>query len=154
MYTIESLKADNICYDREHEVTASDVEQVNKMKALLESELKDSLKAGVIVICKGKDKTYENGHLDDVDYLGEYGCHVCMNASVHIGFMRRSDKEFYLSSSGGYYHAEKDVSKFKFTGKTRLKNFWMWGHNGACGGGGIRFDAEVAVFEYENEKIY
>ena len=154
MYTAEQLKAENYLYDKEHGVNSVDVDKINALKALLESELKDSLKPGVIVVCKGEEKTYEGGHLDDTNYLGEYGCHVCVHPSVYVDFSGRDDKKFWFSTSGGYFFSEKDTGKFKFTGKTRLKNFWTFGHNGACGNGGIWFQAEVAVFEYESEKIY
>jgi len=154
MYTAEQLKEANYTYNNDHGVNQTDVDKINGLKALLESELKDSLKAGVIVVCKGDEKTYEKGHLDDVNYLGEYGYHVCVQPGVYVDFSSKSNKKFWFSTSGGYFFSEKDSGKFKFTGKTRLKTFWTFGHNGACAGGGIYFQAEVAVFEYESDKIY
>jgi len=153
MYTLETLKNENESYDKQHGVNHSDVIEINKLKALLETSLKTALRAGVIVVCKGEEKTYENGHLDSVNYLNEYGYHVCVQPSVYVGL---SDNEFgyWFSTSGGYFFCEKDSGKFKSTGETRLKTFWTFGHCGACGGGGIYFKAEVAVYEYESDRIY
>lgn len=153
MYTLETLKKGNESYDYQHGVNDADVININKLKTLLEDSLKTDLRAGVIVVCKGEEKTYENGHLDAVNYLNEYGYHVCVQPSIYVGF---SDRGFgyWFSTSGGYFFHEKDSGKFIPTGETRLKRFWTFGHCGACGGGGIYFQAEVAVYKYESDRIY
>ncbi len=152
MYTIESLNTQiNYLFHNQHGINEKDVEIVNKIVTALEKELKGStIKPGVKVRCIGKKVTYENGHLEIHRDDGEY--EICMHPSVYVG-LSEDNKPWFLSS-GGYYANAGEGKKIKYTGKTELKDFWTFGHNGACGHGGIRFQAEVAVFKYEDEQIY
>jgi len=155
MYTIESLNnQDNYCFNDEHKINDYDVNLINRLVTILEKELTSpTLKEGVKVRCIGKKVTYDHGHLErDRDKDGKFT--VCMCPGVYVGLTEESKPWFLVS--GGYFAKIKDndLPKFKYTGETELKDFWTFGHNGACGNGGIRFQARVAVFEYEDEQIY
>jgi hypothetical protein len=95
---------------------------------------------------------YERGHLENENYFDTYGYNFCVQPSIpNVGLTKKGGVSY--STSGGYWVTEKDGKKFKYVG-TRKKLFWTFGHNGACGNGGVYFKAEVAVWEFESEEIY
>lgn len=153
-YTIESLKDldSNMLYDGEHGVNESDVKKVNALISILEKDLKESLLPGVIIVCKGEKKTYENGALDCKYHWHTDDYNIC--TQPFIPNVRLYESEACFSPlSGGYWFSETDDKKFKYIG-TRKKLFWTWGHCGCCGNGGVHFEAEVGVWELESEEIY
>lgn len=154
MYTIESLKEfdNNFLYDDEHGVNKSDVEKVNALITILEKDLKKSLVPGVIIVCKGKKKTYKNGQLDCKWHWHKNDYNICTQPFIpNVGIDK--DEASFMPLSGGYWFSETDDKKFKYIG-TRKKLFWTWGHDGPCGNGGVYFEAEVGVWELESNEVY
>ena len=104
---------------------------------------------------------------DIVKYTDKYGSHYG-KASVqpaHNGFTK--DGQINLCQSGGhsfYYNHSCDTSggpwtnidrkHFKLIGKATA-SFWTWGYMGACGNGGVDFNASVNLWECNlNEQAY
>jgi len=134
-------------------VTKRIVDKVNRIINKLETS-RDNEKPvpGDRIICiseNGKTE-YPNGHLEDMNYLDEFGCHICVQPYIpHCGL---SDGDYFFSTSGGYWFQETDISKFEYVGKA-TKEFWTWG-NTPCGNGGIYFPATVNVWKLKNKSIY
>jgi len=154
-YTFKQLVQENQ-YRFEGSLQKEDVRKVNKLKKLIEKR-QEKLTIGDVIECYGKNYkkesvAYHGGHLEVLNYLDEYGLHICIHPyDPHIGL---DDKKFYLSTSGGPWFTEKDKSKFSYLGK-RKKTFWMWGYFGAGGEKGIQFDAMVNAWKYRDDnKVY
>jgi len=157
-YTLETLKQINRSYDREHVVTQYDVNKVNRLIDVIEKNSSVFLAVGDIIQCHGyndyhkKDMIYDNGHLEDLNYLDTGKLSICTEPYTPFTW-ERSEKPTF-STSGGYWFAENDKTKFELIGH-RLKTFCAWGHNGATANGAVNFQARVNVWKYVNkDKIY
>lgn len=156
VHTIASLKGfdRNMLYVDEHGVNESDVSKVNSLVTILERDLKDSLVPGVVIICKGENKTYQNGALDCKSHWNTDDFNICTVPFAPSVYLEKDeDKVSFSPLGGGYWFTETEKRKFKYTG-TRRKVFNTWGHCGACCNGLLYFEAIVGVWELESTEIY
>jgi hypothetical protein len=156
-YTLQDLLPLNDSYHRGHTLNQTDVDIVNRMVKIIENNSRgDKIAAGDIVEAHGyrpyedKDVVYENAHIDTLNYLDTFGTHICVKP--YTPFVFDDDGKPTFSTSGGYWFNEKNPNKFKHIGK-RLKNFCVWGHNGARGNGAVYFQCLVNVWEYHNKEL-
>lgn len=137
-------------YHHEHGVNDYDVEKANMLKEAIEkSRIRNIPRSGDIVICKGPNVVYPNGHLE-LNNPADYSA-ICVQPSLPFTFL--CDEELSFSTSGGYWFSVPDISFMQYVG-TREKLFKSWGHRGACGNGAFSFPAIVNVWEVFLESIY
>ncbi|WCK57353.1 DUF4121 family protein (plasmid) [Aneurinibacillus sp. Ricciae_BoGa-3] len=143
-YTIESLKTINESYDYEHRVTQQDVNRVNQLVELIEStRSKNKPQIGdVVEFTNSYGDYYNHAHIESIE---DDMLYICEQPYTPFVEKNRSKNTFSTSTSGGAWsHIPKNLT---YVG-TRQKLFKVWGHNGACGNGGVSFYAEVSVWTY------
>ena len=155
--TLERLIEFNQSYHQQHGVTESDLEKCLEIVKVF-NDARDSQKsalAGDVVILKGTNKTYDNGHIEGVNVWGKIErrnrLSICVKA--YIPFVKITDYGYLLDTSGGYWLGA-EPHEFKDTGETREKLFKAWGHCGMTGNGAFYFPYEVKVWELESLDIY
>ena len=74
------------------------------------------------------------------------GFHYCENASMHYIDME------HASISGGAFH-EVDINNLEYIGTTTT-TVWTWGHNGACGNGGIYIPVKVNNYKLQTDRKF
>jgi hypothetical protein len=143
-YDIESLIRANPSFHLEHLVTEHDVEKVNNHIKLIENTRSDTLpKAGDKILFTSKHGDYCPNTI--IEKVGEDEIYVCTGPTSP--FIMPSDDGIYCSISGGPFETiQKKL--LKYIGK-QTAFFWLWGNCGACGNGGIYFEAEVSLWEYK-----
>ncbi len=153
-HTTGSLEAHNRSYNQEHGIKGRDAQIANHITDLLREKVKSNTpEIGDRIILEGynsydkKDVVYDDGIIESLNAYKTGKLYACCNGSPYIYNTGN------LSVSGGYF-LTIDPSKVEFVGySTRF--FWTFGWNGACGNGGIYFEAPVKVWRYKNnEEIY
>lgn len=149
-HTIESLKESNERFLRTHyRLTEADIDMANEYTDLIEkSRSKLIPKGGDVVRYTNEYGDYfHSAHIDNVEGEEAY---ICVSASPSI---HRSDNTngFSFSTSGGPW-CYIPTNKMEYIG-TEEKEFWNFGHCGACADGGIYFSATVNVWEYNENKM-
>lgn len=138
-------------YDREHGVQQSDLDKANYYSRVIEDTRADCPIAGDVFVCKGPEKTYLNGHLDN--FKMDHHTAICVMPYVPFAFV--DDTGVSYSTSGGYWFGipPENIQDIKNLGQ-RPKLFQTWGHCGACGAGAFYFEAMVNVWKIYLESIY
>lgn len=138
-------------------LTKSHKYQVNKT-ALLVSLLEKRLKlkeplplAGDIVICKGPEKVYEEGHLN-FNNPEDYSA-ICAQPYVPFVFANDDKLSVHFSTSGGFWFSAPKKEMLTYVG-VKEKLFQAWGASGACADGAFTFTAKVNVWEIFLDSIY
>jgi hypothetical protein len=142
-YSIETLKIENVCYDREHGVTQSDVDKANSYAALIKSTRNDRqpMPGDVVQLTTKYGDYYAGAHIEKVDKEG----YICERPYVPFIRPNKTGDGITCNTSGGAWTSIP--LKLKLIEKCQ-KTFCDWGHCGACGNGAIHFRAEVNVWEY------
>lgn len=142
----------NLAYNAEHRLTDKDIQKVTAIRAGIEQRVAPGVvpvpMAGDAVIIEGKGGVcYQNGRMDESRWETDRMA-LCTKPYIpHI------HPELTVSTSGGYWVAA-DNAQLIHEG-TREVMFWTWGHNGACGGGGVHFTATVNLWRYtDTDKVY
>ena len=149
-YTLDTLRVLNPLYDHEHGLTQQDVEAVNAMKKYIESTRSaDRPQCGDRV-------RYVSRH---GDYAGSaliaYGRNDMLTVCIYPydPFTSRTSDGVLCSLGGGPFTSVLSAA-FRYEGPRR-GFFKIWGHDGPCGNGSIRFEAEVAGWSYrEPDPLY
>lgn len=148
MYSLEELKKLNP--SNSDMIDENIVSKVNEIVEILEEDKDFPTVGSGIRFTSPHGDFYSEAFVDrsDSDSL-----RICESASVHVSFFDREKKELCFSVSGGAFeNLPKGISKNK--GKTK-HCFWTWGNRGACGNGGIYFNAEISSWEINlNEGKY
>lgn len=149
-HTIESLKEINQRFLSTHyRLVQADVDMANEyIKLIDKSRSKERASIGDVVRYTTKNGDYYSfAHIDSINELGKVT--ICEQASPSIH--KSNNKEgFSFSTSGGSW-CDISISNMKYVGTTN-KEFWDFGHCGACAGGGIYFNATVNIWEYNANK--
>lgn len=140
-YTIETIEKLNERFIRTNgKLNELDLSKANRIICLLEKERKDNFpKIGDIV--KFTDEYgnyYKNAIVREIDNDKVY---ISENASIYV----YDDKKLSFSISGGAVH-NTNIKNLIHYGKDE-REFWTFGHCGACKDGGIYFNAKVNVWE-------
>lgn len=147
-YTLKTLAENNQLFDSQYGVNQSDVEKINHLVSLIESRQGNILQIGDVV-----EYTNEYGEYFQtaaIDNIEEKSVHICENAGINIG--EGSNGLSYSLSGGSFNHVS--IDNFTYLGKTE-KEFWTFGHCGACANGGIYFKATVNLWECNiNKELY
>lgn len=138
-YTLDTLRALNPLYDHEHGLTQQDVEAVNAMKKYIESTRSaDRPHCGDRVRYVSRHGDYAGSAL--IAYDRNDMLTVCIYP--YDPFASRTKDGVQCCSSGGPF-THVAAAAFRYEGPRR-GSFKIWGHDGPCGNGSIRFEAEVA----------
>lgn len=141
-YTLDTLRALNPLYDLEHGLTQQDVEAVNAMKKYIESTRSaDRPHCGDRVRYVSRHGDYAGSAL--IAYDRNDMLTVCIYP--YDPFASRTKDGVQCCSSGGPF-THVAAAAFRYEG-LRRGSFKIWGHDGPCGNGSIRFEAEVAGVE-------
>lgn len=143
-YEVGALVPLNEAYNRMHGFIHEDVNAVNYFLRKIESTRSNERPMpGDIVL-------YTN-------VFGDYYPHSIIekteNGLLHIyhdseiPFVYSKDQAIEYSICGGEFSDYTPVSELKYLGKVHSTHK-VWGHNGECGDGAIRFDAQVNLWEY------
>ena len=149
-YTLDTLRALNPLYDHEHGLTQQDVEAVNAMKKYIESTRSaDRPQCGDRVRYVSRHGDYAGSALIAYDRNDMLTVCIC----PYDPFASRTKDGVQCCSSGGPF-THVAAAAFRYEGPRR-GSFKIWGHDGPCGNGSIRFEAEVAGWSYrEPDPLY
>lgn len=149
-HTIESLKKSNGRFLGTHyRLTEADVDLANKYTNLIEkSRSKLIPKAGDIVRYTNEYGDYS--HFAHIDNIVEEEAYICASANPSIHTSNNNDGFSFSTSGGPWYYIP--TNKMEYVG-TEEKEFWDFGHCGACADGGIYFKATVNVWECNENKM-
>lgn len=149
-YTLDTLRALNPLYDHEHGLTQQDVEAVNAMKKYIESTRSaDRPHCGDRVRYVSRHGDYAGSALIAYDRNDMLTVCIC----PYDPFASRTNDGVQCCSSGGPF-THVAAAAFRYEG-LRRGSFKIWGHDGPCGNGSIRFEAEVAGWSYrEPDPLY
>jgi len=147
-YTTETLIPLNVEYHMKHNVSQSDVEMVNKHKAIIEtSRTNDRIQPGDIVELTTQYGDYhKNAHIHEWDDKKNKWI-VCENPFTPLIWFIASENSIRFPRGGGAW--TNVPNNLKLIGK-RKKLFKVWGHCGCCESGAVAFEAEVNVWEYRH----
>lgn len=149
-YTLDTLRTLNPLYDHEHRLTPEDVAAVNAMKRHIEST-----------------RSVERPQCGDrLRYVSRYGDYAgdaliasCTEDTLTVclhpydPFASQSNDGVRCNTSGGPF--SRVASAALHFEEYRRGSFKIWGHDGPCGHGAIRFEAEVAGWSYrEPDPLY
>lgn len=153
MYNIKSLSEINKLFVAQHYgILQDDVDNANNYINLIRKSRSAYVPVvGDIVRYTNKYGEYfGHAHIDIVDKSEAY---ICYHASSCIYCSRSTKEGFRLSTSGGRWEYIP-LDKIRYIGVEK-KNFWFFGHCGACANGGITFQASVNVWECDlNEQKF
>ena len=150
MYTKELLIRNNPCYHSQHYITQSDVDIANEYMELIQSTRNDKKPTiGDMFQYTNEDgEFYGRAHYESES---ENDNRICWGGShSHVYKTEQNEIGIGFLSSGGPW-GSLDISKLHYVGKT-VRSFWTWGSCGACGNGGLSFDAEVNLWRYDEPK--
>lgn len=152
MYTLEELNAINSRFINAHgDVKLSDLKTVNKYIDLIRMTRNNNIPqvGDVIAYTSEYGDYFPMAHIEKIntEHNTAYICE-CANSYIY------ADKHnIVCHSSGGAWH-DVPLDKLIYKG-AKKRNFWFFGHCGACADGGIDFYANVNLWEYnENEEPY
>ncbi len=140
-YTLAELRDMNQVYDQVHRLNEQDVEIVNRFVEIIEGSRNNvSPRVGDIVEYTNKyGMYYGKAHIETV---GDEGLYICEQGRP---FIVMGTDSLHTSTSGGTWsYIPRDIPYVRSSEKA----FITWGHAGACGDGGVTFQAMVSVFEY------
>lgn len=139
---LETLIRENTCFIGNHGLTVSDIEKVLKYQEAIKKRAFSSdditLLDNVQVFARD-GKEYPNAIYTGGTTYRDDSHAICQTGGVHVSIDK--DGHIYHSISGGSFPTinPKDLKR----DGVKRKTFWLWGHNGACGNGGIYFKAKV-----------
>ena len=152
-YTKETLTEINFRFCNAHYgITDSDLAMANDYVRLIEGTRSNKTpKAGDRIRYTNKyGDYYECAH---IDYVEDGVANICEQPYVPFIWKNRNEDGISCSTSGGAW-TNIPVEKLTYVG-TEEKTFCDWGHCHACADGSVEFDANVSVWEYnENEQPY
>ena len=148
---LETLRALNPLYDREHGITPGDVEAVRRMIARIESTRSERQpRPGdrlVHISCHGDYAP------DALVERPEDGGRLAINIIPFVPFVSAATEGVHCHAGGGPMTAIA-AGELHYAGY-RPGEFLIWGHDGPAGHGAIRFRALVAGWSYrEPEALY
>lgn len=141
----------NVGYITEHGLRDADISKALKMQKAIE---KRNLATSEILPLDSVHVTARNGvEYPNAVFLGEYyrdgRAAICQNASIHVGIY---EGNIHHSVSGGSFPTIDQKALIREGCKD--KQFWTWGTSGACGNGGIYFNAKVKNFTLTDHNQY
>lgn len=142
MATLQPL---NAAYDAEHHLTQADVDRVNALVMHIGNTRSAQVpKAGDRILYTSRAGDYsEDARIDRVNDDGTLAVHVVS----FIPFVAPTDDGVWCVAGGGPL-VDIAPSETRYAGTARVE-FRIWGHDGPCGNGAVRFEAGVSVWEYK-----
>ena len=144
-YSVETLQPLNAAYDAEHCLTQADVDRVNALVMHIGNTRSAQVpKAGDRILYTSRAGDYsEDARIDRVNDDGTLAVHVVS----FIPFVAPTDDGVWCVAGGGPL-VDIAPSETRYAG-TACVEFRIWGHDGPCGNGAVRFEAGVSVWEYK-----
>lgn len=148
-YTLDTLRMLNPLYDYEHRMTEQDVDAVNALRAHIESTRSFATVGDRIAYTDRYGNFYKDALLASREVDG--GDRVCLVPFVPF---TRAVRDGVQCHAGGGPWVTLVGGEIFGTGP-RMGEFQIWGHDGPCGNGAIRFEAEVQGWRYnEPDPLY
>lgn len=147
-YTIETLSPLNHRFEAAHyKINQSDVDMANKLVAIIESSRTNGQPqpGDALELYDKHGDYYGSAHIDRKSAYVDDAWDVCERAYCPYVSPNDNETNIVCDTSGGAW--PQIPNSLTLIGK-RKKRFWRFGHCGACGDGGIEFEAEVNVWEY------
>ena len=148
MYTIEELSKINQRYLGTHlGLTEGDLCKANDYVQHIEkSRSTITPKVGDILIYTNKYGDYHaRAHIEKIHENSK--AYIC--ETPYVPFVSKNGNEISCNTSGGAW-IDLSIKEFKYVG-TSKKTFCDWGSCGACADGAIEFEANVSVWQYQEE---
>ena len=141
-YSVATLQPLNAAYDAEHRLTQADVDRVNALVMHIGNTRSAQVpKAGDKILYTSHAGDYsEDARIDRVNDDGTLAVHVVS----FIPFVAPTDDGVRCVAGGGPL-VDIAPSETRYAGTAHVE-FKIWGHDGPCGNGAVRFEACVSVY--------